>query len=130
MKYTKAIAAIVLASACAGCSTVQGVTNRYAGKIPGGRAALDSFRTAEGASMGMVSTNGKTVQTLAVDRDGHALTNGVFIRLVIDDQIVAPAAADPIVVPLPNTPATTPATNSTAATLGDALDAIGKLPTK
>lgn len=124
MKYTKAISAIALAAACAGCSTVQGVTNKYAGKIPGGRAALDSFRAAEGASVGMVATAGKSVQTLAVDKDGAALTNGVYVRVVIDDEIVAPATAAPAVVPLPNIPPQQPAPT------GDALDAIGSLPTK
>lgn len=130
MKTIASIAFMLLIGT--GCSTVQGVSNKYADKIPGARTALDAFRRAEGASMGMVTTQGKNVQTICVDKDGVALTNGVFMRMVLDEQIVAPAVASPSVVPLPSMPAVVvpPTKEEPQATVGDALDAIGSLQTK
>lgn len=126
----KQLAFLILPLLATSCGTIQGVTNKYASGIPGGRAALDAFRQAEGASQGMIPTNGRRVQTQAVDQQGNTLTNGVYLRVIVDETVVEPITSQPALIPPPKLPPQAPPTDVAPANPhGDALDAIGQLPT-
>jgi hypothetical protein len=122
-------AAVLLVLVASGCSSVRGLTNRYADRLPGGRQALDSFRESEGEAAGMVSTRGKGMQRMAVDKSGAVLTNGVYLRLIMDEQIVAPyssgALPAPLLIPAGTIAPVNTGTESTAGGIDDLLEEIG-----
>lgn len=126
ISYLAAIAtgALILIAFLTGCSTVQSkVTNPLADKY-GVRAPLDSFRRAEGASVGMIDPTGGVVSEFYVDRNGHVHTNGVIQRITIDRVVVPPttyAPEIPVVI--------TPSTNSLDSELRR-LDELLEQPVK
>jgi hypothetical protein len=110
-KTMKRIAAsLMLVAMASGCAKVQGVTNKYADKVPGGRVILDKFREGEGASVGMEKLPDDAVRIVDyVDNNGTKLTNGVravttirYERSLVESA-VAPVAV-PVVDPVTNAP--------------------------
>lgn len=130
--------AVALAAAAAligtGCGTVlpavQGRTDALAKQIAGdqGVAAIEAFRRAEGASVGMIDARGYAPRTAYFDSLGQPLTNGVVLIETLERRTTvsaplfaspAPAAPapSPVVVPVALPPAP-PGTNGTMA-VGD-----------
>lgn len=103
-------ASLMLVAMASGCAKVQGVTNKYADKVPGGRVILDKFREGEGASVGMEKLPDDAVRIVDyVDNNGTKLTNGVravttirYERSLVESA-VAPVAV-PVVDPVTNAP--------------------------
>ena len=82
-------AALLAAAALAGCSTIQERTDQLARQVAGerGKSALDAFRRAEGASMGMVDVSGYVARTNYYDSAGASLTNGVVAVVTLERRV-------------------------------------------
>lgn len=111
---------IALAAMASGCAKVQGVTNKYADKVPGGRVIVDKFREGEGASVGMIKLpDGAITETAYVDNAGTPLTNGVrAVTTIRYEQPIVPASIAPVA-----SPAIGPTTNNIQA----GVDLLNKL---
>lgn len=93
---------MMLVAMTSGCAKVQGVTNKYADKVPGGRVIVDKFREEEGASVGMVKLPADAqTETLYVDNAGTVLTNGVrAVTTIRYEQPIVPATIAPVASPV------------------------------
>jgi hypothetical protein len=91
------VACMLIAS---GCTTVQDRVMSQAEKYGLG-GSLVQFREAEGKAAGMISTKGKKVRRYAVNKYGERHTDGVFIRTVMDEEVVPPEQDDGEAIPVP-----------------------------
>lgn len=118
------VCGLMLVAMASGCAKVQGVTNKYADKVPGGRVVLDKFREGEGSSVGMVKLPDDAVtETIYVDNAGAVLTNGV--RAVTTIRYEQPLVAS-TVAPIP-APVVGPATNAASTNAASNADLLNKL---
>ena len=118
------VASLALVAMASGCAKVQGVTNKYADKVPYGRAVVDKFREDEGASVGMVKLpDGAVTETQYVDNAGTPLTNGVrAVTTIRYEQPIVPATIAPIPAPVVG-----PATNAASTNAASNADLLNKL---